>query len=298
MAGFVHHRDSAGRNNRGRQALRALNVKHDATAWHPAQHVAREQHHLAVGVDVGAILGDDAQPVTVAVKGQAQFGITGLQCGDQVVQILRLARVGVVVGEIAVHFAEQLGYLAANRAQNGRGRCARHAIAAIDNNLDRPRQLDVADDARLIRLHHIGRLAQATRFERPAFGLHGLAQVLDVVAINGATRQHHFEAVVVFGVVAASHLDAATAQRVGCEVQHGRGDHADIDDGDARVLQPGHQCLGQSGATQPAIAPHGNRGLPFGQRHRAKRTTQAARDVFVDSRRHYAADVVGFEDAG
>jgi hypothetical protein len=63
----------------GRQALRALDVEHDGAAGHARQHVLREQHHLAVGEDVLAVLGDDAQAVAVAVKGQAQLGVGGLQ---------------------------------------------------------------------------------------------------------------------------------------------------------------------------------------------------------------------------
>jgi hypothetical protein len=64
------------------------------------EHVLRKQHHLAVGVDVVAVLGDDAQAVAVAVKGQAQLGVGVLQRADQVAQVFGLARVGVVVGKL------------------------------------------------------------------------------------------------------------------------------------------------------------------------------------------------------
>jgi hypothetical protein len=138
----------------------------------------------------------------------------------------------------------------------------------------------------------------AAGLQLPALGLHGDAQVLDFVAINGAATQHHLEAVVVLGVVAARDLDAAVAQRVGSKVQHGGGDHAHINDGDAGVLQAGHQGFDQSGSAQATVAANGDRGFPLGHGDGAKRPAQAARNVFVDGRRHDAADVVGFEDAG
>jgi hypothetical protein len=64
-----------------RQLLRALDVEDDGAAGHAGQHVACEQHHLAVRVDVVALLGDDAQAVTVAVKGQAELGVGILERG-------------------------------------------------------------------------------------------------------------------------------------------------------------------------------------------------------------------------
>jgi hypothetical protein len=59
------------------QALRALHVEDHGGAAVAREHVAREQHELAVGVDDLPVLRDDAQAVAVAVEGQAELGIRG-----------------------------------------------------------------------------------------------------------------------------------------------------------------------------------------------------------------------------
>ena len=112
MAGFVHQGHAAGRFNFRRQALRAFHVKQNRAARYAGQHVAREQHHLPVRVDVLSVLGHDAQPVAIAVKGQTQLSIGVFQRIDQIVQVFRFAGVRMVVGKVAIHFAEQLGYFA------------------------------------------------------------------------------------------------------------------------------------------------------------------------------------------
>jgi hypothetical protein len=99
VAGLVHQRLAACGFDGRRQALRALHVEDDVAARHAREHVLREQDHLAVGVDVLAVLGDDAQAVAVAVEGQAELGVGLAQRADQVLQVLGLARVRVVVGE-------------------------------------------------------------------------------------------------------------------------------------------------------------------------------------------------------
>jgi hypothetical protein len=92
-------------------------------------------------------LGDHAQAVAVAVEGQAQLGVGGVHGLDQVGQVLGLAGVGVVVGEVAVDLGVQVDHLAAQRAQDGRRGRTRDAVARIDHDLHRARQLAVADDA-------------------------------------------------------------------------------------------------------------------------------------------------------
>ena len=136
----------------------------------------------------------------------------------------------------------------------------------------------------------------AAALQLPGLSLHHLAQTLDFVAINGAAAQYHFEAVVVLGVVAARHLDAALASGAGHKVQHGRGGQANVDDLNTSRHQTPYQRGRQCGATQAAVAPHRHRALTLGQGMRAKCLAQALGHLLIQGGRHDAADVVGFED--
>ena len=116
-----------------------------------------------------------------------------------------------MVGKGAVNFAEQFGHLAAQCPKDIGGRGASHAVARVHHDLHRAAELDVAHDVVLVSRQDILMLLRAPGLERPAFRLHGAAQGLNVFAVNGFARQHHFEAVVVRRVVATCDLYAAAA---------------------------------------------------------------------------------------
>ncbi|MNS74854.1 hypothetical protein D3C72_1083400 [compost metagenome] len=147
VARLVHQRHAAMLADPRRQVARAFHVVQNLRARMAGQHVGGKQHHLAVRVDDLAILGDHAQAVTVAVEGDADFSIRLGQAADQVLQVFRMRRVRMVVREIAIDFAEQFDDFAAHAAEQVARERAGHAIAAIDGDLDRARQLDVAQDA-------------------------------------------------------------------------------------------------------------------------------------------------------
>ena len=183
---------------------------------------------MSVGVNVVAALSHDAQAVAIAIKCQAQLSTRGFESGDQVFQVLRLAGVWVVVGEVAVHLAEQLNHVAAQSAKDVRRSSTSNAVAAIDHHFHGAAQAHIAHDARHIGGGHVHLLETATRFERPALSLHDEAQALNFVTINGAAPEDHLETVVVLGVVTARHLNATFAQRASCEIQHGCGYRAHV----------------------------------------------------------------------
>ena len=133
--------------------------------------------------------------------------------------------------------------------------------------------MNIFNDALLVGLVHAHLLMAAAAAELPSFVLHHLAQALNLIAVNSTTGHHHFEAVVVLGVVTAGDLNTAGAQGVGCEIQLRRGDHAHIDDLYPRVDQALHQGLHQLGPAQSAITPNGHFGFPLRQRLGAKGST-------------------------
>ena len=114
--------------------------------------------------------------------------------------------------------------------------------------------------------------------------------------MDGAASQHHLEAIVVFRVVTAGHLDAAVAQRMCRKVQHGRGHHADIDHLDTGLDQSLHQGRRQLRPAQTAIAPHGHYLAAVLARPGAKGTTQRTRHLGRDGVGHDTAHVIGLEN--
>ena len=215
------------------QVARGFHVEDDFGARVARQHVVGEQHQLAVGENDGAVLHHHAQAVAVAVEGQAEFGVAGFQARDQVGEVLRLRGVGVVIGEIAVDLAEHFFDLAAECAVQGASEGARHAVAAVDDELHRPRELDVGDDARMVFGGDVVFAIAACAAGEVALD-QALAQLLDGVSGQCLATQHHLQAVIVGRVVATGDHDRAVRpELIGGEIGHRRGHHAEVDDADA-----------------------------------------------------------------
>ncbi len=105
VAGTPHQRLAAPSLDLGGQVAGAFDVEDDPGARVALDNVAGEQHHQPVGIDQVAFVGDHAHAVTVAVEGQAQVSPGFLHLGDQVLQVFRLAGIGVVVGKGTVDIA-------------------------------------------------------------------------------------------------------------------------------------------------------------------------------------------------
>ncbi len=299
MARAPHRRCAAVLPDPWRELPRALHVEDDLATLAVRQDVLREQHDLPVGIDDLAVLGHHPETVAVAVEGQAEFGIGLAQAADQVLEILGMRGVRVVVREGAIDVAEQFDDVAAERAVQPRRDRATDAIAAVDRDLHRPGQLHVADDTRQVLLDHLG-LPQLARLigALEAAVLDPLAQRLDPIAVQRLAGDHHLQAVVFGGVVAAGDLDAgAGSQEVRGEVEDRRGDHADVDHADAGradAFDQGRRQLRAGEATVAADDHLCHAALSGGRTHR-----RADRAHGLDGERgvDHAADVVCLEDA-
>jgi hypothetical protein len=120
-------------------------------------------------------LRDDAQAVAVAVEGQAQLGVGGLQRRDHVAQVVGLARVGWWFGKLpstSVNSSITSQPMARRTPAPGAG----HAVAAVDHDLHRPRQPDVAHDARGYAGNTSCRRTEPPARRSPVAGLHHAAQ--------------------------------------------------------------------------------------------------------------------------
>ena len=298
VAGFVHVRHPPGSANGWGQLLAAFHIKQNRCAGIAREHILGEQHQLAIRKDVLPIFGDDAQAVAIAIKGQANFGIRILQRGHQVTQVFGLAGVGVVVGEVAIDLRKQFDHFTAQGTKNAWCRGPGNAVAAIDDDFHGAFELDIAQDALAVSGQHVLFAQGGAALQLPILGLDALVQGLDLSAVNRPPSQHHFEAVVILGVVAAGDLDTAGAQRAGGKVQHGGGALANVDDRYPHVHQPGDQRLAQRWPRQAAIAAHGHGGLLCLAGGHAKGPAQGAGHVGIQGAGHDAAHVIGFEDGG
>ena len=206
-----------------------------------------------------------------------------------------------MVREVAVDLGVHLAHVAAQRTQHARRRRARDAVARIDHDLHRPRELGVAGDARGVFGPdvHLGAAALALRV---VLGLDAPAQRLDLVAVDRTAGQHHLEAVVVLRVVAAGDLDARAAAvraaRGGHVVQHRCRHRTEVDHVQPGRCQPADQRRGQARAREAPVAPHRHRLFAGLQRLAAESPAEVLGKGLVDRLADDAADVIGLEDGG
>ncbi len=115
------------------ERLRALHVGDDRRAGSALEDAAREQREQAVTPDDLAGLVDDAQAIAVAVPGDADAGFLGLHPVDQRLQVLRHRGVGVMIGEAAVHLAEEGGGVQPELLHRGDTERSGRAVARVDH---------------------------------------------------------------------------------------------------------------------------------------------------------------------
>ena len=305
MPGLPHQRHATALGDPWRQVAGALDVVQDLLARMARQHVGGEQHQLPVGVDYLAIAGDHAETVAVAVERQADFGITLGQAADQVLQVFRMRRIGMMIRKIAIDLAEQFGNLATHRAIQVAGKCAGHPVAAVNDDLHRPRQPDVAADAFEVGGADVMRAVAALAVSTFAVGIGELAagdrivQGGDRLAMDCFTGQHHLEAVVVGRIVAAGHHDARLRiQHVGTEVHHRRDDDAEVHHVHARRLQAVGERRRQGGAGQPPVAADHGAAFALGDDRRAEGQADLSGDGCIEGGADDATDIVSLENAG
>src|SRR5690606_38648953 len=208
----------------------------------------------------------------------------------------RVGRIGVVVGELAVDLAVQLVHRAAQCPEQPGGRHAAHAVAAVDGDAHGAGQADVIGDLADVGVRQVGDDADARRRVQGRLdAVHGLAQGLDVVAVEGAPRHHHLETVVVGRVVAAGDGDARAAAVPVGGVVHQRGvRQAEVHRVDPARVQSRLVGVGQAAAAQPTVVADRHAAHAFAPGLGGQCQPEAVGEGFVDLPGHGAADVVGF----
>ena len=223
------------------EQARGFHVVNDRCAGIARQHVTGEKHHLPIRKNHLTGLRDDTQAVTVTIKREADFHVGRFDDVNQLLKIFQLRWIGMMVRKIAVDFAIHLDHITAHRAENFRCQFARRAVAAINGDLHRARHFCVAHDAVKVCVFHVNRAVDSLTLEYVT-RLGACFEGKDGVAPNRLARDHHFDAVVVRGVVAAGDADAgAGAERVTGEIGDRRRYQTEIN----RVTAGGYDTVAQ-----------------------------------------------------
>ena len=283
---------------------RALDVEDDLRPRTARQHVGGEQHHLPVRPDDVPLAVHDAEPVAVAVEREPEVRPVLAHRRDEVAQVLRHARVRMVIGKVAVDLAVQLHHVVPERPEQARRDVSGHAVAAVDDDL--PGQVaghgrDLRADAPDVVPDDL-RAAQAAGPANVPPGveivlLDPAPQVPDGAAVQRLARQHDLQTVVVGRVVAARDHDAAARLQVlRREVEHGARHPPDVDDVAAALAQPLHERRPQLRTGVPSVAAHDQRLHASVVRLGADRAADPPDDVPGEGIADDAPDVVRAEN--
>ena len=259
---------------------------------------------MPVGINHGAVLGHDAEPVAVAVQGETDFRVGLAKRLDECSEVLRLRRVGMVIRKAPVHLAEKLGHRAAQAPVQPRRHSPGDAVAAVHRDVESAREPYVARDALHVGVEHVG-LRTLPGAARQFIALDAAAEFLDVVARERRAGDHHLDAVVLGRVVAPrDHGGAAAAEMMRGEIGYGRRRHSQVDHVGARAGDSICQCARQFLARKASVPRHGKRGPVAGGGRSAldtERSQRAPDPVHCRGRERLAddaANVVGAKDFG
>ena len=137
MPGRQHDRLAAGAGDLGEQHIARLDVGEDRRAGVPLQHVARQHDHQLVAPQDAARGVDDADPVAIAVKGDAEVAAAPRHLLLQLHQVLGNRRVGMMRREMPVdRRVDQVMGAGEQRGQPGHDLAGR-AVAGVPGDGER-----------------------------------------------------------------------------------------------------------------------------------------------------------------
>ena len=268
------------------------------------QHVTGEQHHLPVRPDDGPLAVDNAEAVSVAIERETEIRPVLAHRRDQVPEIRRHARIGMVIGEVAVDVAVELDDVVAKRLEQPRRDISRDTVAAIDDDLPglvAEGGRDLFADPPDVVLDHLR--APQTALPETALSrveivlLDPASEILDRIAVQRLAGDHDLQSVVLGRVVAAGDHDAAAGLEMLRREIEQRGRHPpDIDDVAAALPHPLDDCREQLGARMPSVAARDQRLHAAVVRLGADRAADPPDDLRGEGVADDAPDVVGAEN--
>jgi hypothetical protein len=224
-----------------------------------AQQRRRQQPDDVVALDEAAGLVEEEAAVEVAVPGEAEVGAVPAHRLGGGGAVLRQQRIGDAVGKAAVGLMVDLDELAGEMRLQGVDDRAGAAVAGIDHHLQgfQGGAVDVAEQVRDVVAAGVegGDNAGAGRSREHAAG----RQIPDglqtaVAADRLRSLPHQLHAVVIHGIMAGRHHDAAVHPLgKGGEIDLLRPAQADIEHVGAALGQPSRQRPAESFARQPHV---------------------------------------------
>ena len=246
----------------------------------------------------------DSEPVPVAVEREPEVRPVLAHRRDEIAHVLGLARVRMVVGEVAVDLAVQLHHVVPERPEQPRRDVSGHAVAAVDDDLPglvTGHGRDLRADAPDVVPDDL-RAAQGAGPANVPPGIEVVLldpapQILDGVTVQRVARQHDLQAVVVGRVVAAGDHDAAAGLQVlRREIEDGARYPSDVDDVAAALAQPLDERRAQLRTGVPPVAAHDKRPRAPAVCLGADRAADPPDDVRGQGIADDAPDVVGAKD--
>ncbi len=143
-------------NRIGEEEAGRLHVNHEQRALVAGGDVAGEHDAHFVGEDLVAFIVDHAAAVAVAVEGEAEIGGMLKHRIAGGVQHAEVFGVRVVGGEGVVELAIERDDGAAELGKDARREGARRAVAARDDDLQRPEQFRPRQEVGHVALGHVG----------------------------------------------------------------------------------------------------------------------------------------------
>ena len=224
----------------------------------------------------------------------------------QVDEVVRVERVGLVVGERAVELEVQRHDLDRQRAEHRGHGVAGHAVAGVDDDAQRADAGEVDERAQVggvVGEHVAARRPVPPPADRP--GTPGRRRGADlgepgVLPDRRGAGPAELDAVVAGGVVARGEHRAGQVERAGGEVQHVGAGQADVDDVEAlpgHALGEGRGELGRARRMSWPTTTWRGRRLPAARsagRRRRRSPGRSRVELLADD----AADVVGLDDRG
>ena len=170
VAGLPHHRLAAEPRDLVEQRLARLDVGEDRAARLPGEHLGGEDLHQLIAEQDAALAVDHADPIAVAIEGDAELRAFGADRADQCGEVLRHGRVGVMVGEIAVDLGEQQRVAPRQPRGERLQHFARGAIAGIPHHGELAPAGEVPQQALDIGVEHRALDDPAAAAREPALG--------------------------------------------------------------------------------------------------------------------------------
>src|SRR5512133_2489393 len=272
----------------------ALHLADDRGPRHLGQQGPREQDHDLVAPEHGPLLVHRAHAVRVAVVRDTDVGLHLAHLRLQVLEVLLDRRIGVVVREPAVHLDEERDDVDPERLEEGDGDDAARPVAGVDHHLEPPLpELEAPLHLGAVRRDDVV-APDAPRAGSELALLDDPAQLLDLLAVEGALPEAELEAVVLRRVVRPGDLTGAVdpRERVRREVDERRRHHAEVDDVAAGGAERGDELAVEAIARLATVTPHDD-GLPAGGAHlRPERLPDERDRLLRQVLVHEPADVV------